>query len=219
MAIQFTAVRIDDGPRPDHFKSEEMVLWGKILDRLWMAPFVEGKGSSGNMGFRIPHGICVTPSGSALRSLTVRDIMTVSRVEDAGRGVQVFFYGSHDKVPTSEALIYWDIFKKRKNVNVVLHGHDSICLEESAGVKKKFRGEVAMTQKISDAGSLEFRKDIKGILEGRASYLIGKGHGFFALGSTFEEAGLLALKFRTEAMKLLLGKQFIKRIKNKYDLL
>lgn len=218
MAIQFTPFRVKDGKKPDDNKVKELILWGKIFDSLWMAPYVEGKGSSGNMGFRIPRGICVTPSGSALGELTAGDIITITDVKEDAEGVSVFFYGHPKKEPTSETLIYWDIFKKRKDACVVLHGHDSICLEKTAEIRKVFPNEVAMTRTVTDAGSFEFRKDMQTISSGNNSYLIGRGHGFFALGRTFEEAGLLALKFRAEAINLLFGKQFIEGLKKKYDL-
>lgn len=218
MAIQFTPVRVKDGRKPDNDKAKKLVLWGKIFDRLWMAPYVEGKGSSGNIGFRMPHGICVTPSGGALGELTTGDIMTVVDVREEGEKVSVFFYGHPEKKPTSEALIYWDIFKKRSDVDVILHGHDSICLEKTTRMKEIFHNEVSVTQAVTGAGSFEFRKDIEGLLSGSEPYLIGKGHGFFALGKTFEEAGLLALRFRTEAINLLFGKEFIEGLKKKYDL-
>ena len=219
MAIQFTPVRVDDGISPDDKISRDLILWGKIFDRLWMAPYVEGKGSSGNIGFRMPHGICVTPSGSSLGELEVEDIMTVVDVKEEDGEISVFFYGHPEKKPTSEALIYWDIFKARDDADVVLHGHDSFCLEKDSEIYNNFSEEIAMTKVVQEAGSFELRSDIQGILSGEESYLVGKGHGFFALGKNFEEAGLLALRFRTEAINLLFGEEFIEEVKKKYDLL
>ncbi|MDD5438828.1 MAG: class II aldolase/adducin family protein [Candidatus Omnitrophica bacterium] len=218
MAIQFIPVRVKNRVQPDRSKALLMVSWGKIFDSLWMAPYVKGKGSAGNMGFRMPGGICVTPSGGALGELSPEHIMTVIDVRDEKPGIKVYFYGHPGKRPTSEALIYWDIFKKRKDVDVVLHGHDSLCLETSNAVMALHRNEVCMTPRITEAGSQEFRRDINCILSARKNYLIGKGHGFFALGKTFGEAGILALKYRTEATGLLLGKKFMERLKKKYDL-
>jgi len=77
---------------------------------------------------------------------------------------------------------------------------------------------IAVTSRVTGAGSPEFRADIRGLLSGGASYLIGKGHGFFALGKTFDEAGLLALRFRTEATGLMLGKKVIEELKRKYEI-
>jgi len=218
MAVSFRPVRVKEGKRPDARKADEMILWGRIFDRLYMAPYVEGKGSAGNMAFRAPNGICITPSGGALGSLRADEIMTVVDVKEDGGGLSVLFYGHPGKAPSSETLIYWDIFKRRRDVNAVLHGHDSICLEKTDAIRKIFPADVSETRKATDAGSFDFVEEMRGILSGSNRYLVGKGHGFFALGKDFEEAGLLALKLRTEATGLLLGKKFMDGLKEKYDI-
>ena len=131
MAVQFNPVRIKNGPKPDKENVGRLMTWGKIFDTLGMVPYVNKKGSAGNMGFRSARGICVTSSGSFMGDLKPDNIMTIVDVREGKKGPTVYFYGHSKKLPTSEALIYWDIFKLRPDVNVVLHGHDCICLEKN----------------------------------------------------------------------------------------
>ncbi len=216
MIIQFNATRIEDGEKPSEILATQLIRWGKIMDCLYMAPYVKGKGSAGNIGFRDSNGmIYVTSSGGCLGNLSFDNIMAIERVEEENPP-RVYFYGHKEKKPTSESLIYWDIFQSRKDISVVLHGHDLLSLEKAEHLQEAHPEFVSITASVTNAGSPEFRREINKILNRNNHYLIGKEHGFFALGKTFDEAGFLSLELRTEATNLFLREE-MNRLKNKYD--
>lgn len=206
------------GKRPDPVSVKNLILWGSIFDNLWMAPYVKGKGSAGNMGFRAGRKICVTASGGRLGSLGPGDIMTIVDVRTKNGKPSVYFYGRAAKNPTQEALIYWDIFRKRKDVNVILHGHDLFALDNTAHMRRMFPRDIAITRTMAEAGSAELRRQIIEALTGRTSYLIARGHGFFALDATFEDAGRTALKVRQAVFNRITGRDYIGALKRKYEI-
>ncbi len=219
MAIQFDAVRVPTSESLEQQKVENLILWGRILNTLSMAPYVKGKGSAGNMGCRIENGICVTPSGTYIGELKPDDLMVVVDVVERKTRPTLYFYGHPDKMPTSESLIYWDLFKKRNDANVILHGHDLLTLQTAQYIVENSQGHVAITENVTEDGSLQFRKEMKAIASSKANYLLGKEHGFFALGQNFAEAGMLTLKYHHEAINLVVGNDFFEEGKKKYGLL
>ena len=107
------------------------------------------------------------------------------------------YWNPSGKKPTSEWEIYWDIFKKRKEINAVLHGHDLFALETAYDLVKEYPEEVAITKRVTDAGSIEYREDMQEIVSDKNIYLIGKEHGFFALGKNFfKQTGVIKGKLK-----------------------
>lgn len=217
MGIQYNAVRAGDSisKKPRIALARQLVAWGKIFDDLGMAPYVNGKGSAGNMGFKSDGRVFVTPSGGCLGNLDIEDIMAVINYDEITNNL--YFHGSRGKNPTSEALIYWDIFNEREDISVILHGHDLLSLEKANALMKKHPGMISITPNVTEAGSKEFRKEMHDLSKSKKNYLVGKGHGFFALGKTFDEAGSMSLRMRTEAINLFLGDK-IKKLNKKYSI-
>jgi L-fuculose-phosphate aldolase len=199
--------------RPKEKLANEMMLWGKIMGDLRMVPYVEEKGWAGNIGFRENDTIWVTPSGGIIDDIKPDDLMGITK-----KGNKIVFFGDKEKKPTSEWEIYWIIFKKRPDINVILHGHDLFALETAKKLTEEYPKEVALTTKVTEAGSSEFRDDMLEIVTDTNTYLVGKEHGFFALGKTFEEAGKLALEFRSRANELMIGKGKYKELLDKYHI-
>lgn len=197
---------------PNKKLANEMIFWGKIMGALNMVPYVSEKGWAGNMGFRENEIIWVTPSGGGINKLKIEEIVGITNDQN-----KIVYFNTSDKKPTSEWEIYYKIFKKRPEINAILHGHDLFALETAEKLNKIYN-EVALTKSITGSGTLEFRDEILSILTKDNNYLIGKAHGFFSLGRDFEQAGILALDFRTKANKLLIGIEKYNSILNKYHI-
>ncbi len=205
--------RINCSKKPSDKLAQAMIHWGKIMGALKMVPYVSGKGWAGNMGFSEKGSVWVTPAGGVINDIKMGDIVGISQ-----EGNKMVFWGQAGKKPTSEWEIFWEIFKKRKDIKAILHGHDLFALETAEALVKQNPEKVALTKGVTDAGSAEFRDEILEILTGKNTYLIGKGHGFFALGKTFEEAGMLSLEFRSMASELMVGSEEYKRLLDKYHI-
>jgi len=193
--------------------AEEMIHWGKVMGSLRMVPYVTEKGWAGNIGFRENNCVWVTPSGGIINDIRLEDIMGIMEIDS-----EIIFWGNPEKKPTSEWEIYWDIFNRRPNVNAVLHGHDLFALETAEQLREQYPNEVTLTKGVTESGSVEFRDEIAEIITDTNTYLIGREHGFFALGKTFEEAGMLALDYRSRANEIMIGKEEYKRILDKYHI-
>ena len=185
--------------------------WGKIMGYSEMAPHVAGKGWAGNIGFREKDAIWVTPSGGVINDIKMEDIVGIT-----SKGSSIAYWSLRGAKPTSEWEIYWGLFKKRQDANVILHGHDLFALEKAETLKKAYPDIVALTKNVTEAGSPEFRDEILEIATNNNSYLIGREHGFFALGRTFDEAGKLVLEFRSRANRLMIGEEKYLELINKH---
>ena len=205
--------RIDCEDGPSKELADKMIRWGRIMGNLRMVPYVEGKGWAGNIGFRENNVIWVTPSGGVIDDIKPEDIVGITEKEN-----KIVFFGGKGKKPTSEWEIYWIIFKKRQDIKVILHGHDLFALETAEKLIQRYPKEVALTKNVTEAGSPEFKDDMLEIVTDTNTYLIGKEHGFFALGKTFEEAGRLALEFRSRANELMVGREKYRELLGKYHI-
>ena len=190
--------RIDYKEKPDRILANNMVYWGRIMSSMKMVPYVDGKGWAGNIGFRKDKNIWVTCSNCMINDIKLEDIIGITKVDK-----NIGFFGHQTKKPTSEWEIYWEIFKQKPYINAILHGHDSLTLETAERLKGNYPDDVALTKSVTKSGSTEFRDEILEFVNPDSShiYLIGREHGFFALGKSFEEAGEIALIFKTRAAK------------------
>lgn len=211
--VNYKIERIDCKDKPGKKLADEMIKWGKIMGNLRMVPYVEEKGWAGNIGFREKETIWVTPAGGVINDIKQEDMVGITKKDN-----KIVFFGDKEKRPTSEWEIYYGIFIKRREINAILHGHDLFALDTAEKVKQDYPDEVALTKSITGSGSSEFRDEILQILTGTNSYLIGREHGFFALGKTFDEAGMLALEFRSRANELMIGKKKYRKLLDKYHI-
>lgn len=213
MAKPHKIERINCKKRPSIKLANEMILWGKIMGHLRMVPHVAGKGWAGNIAFRENDAVWVTSAGCIIDNIKIGDIIGITEKDN-----KIVFWGYTDKKPTSEWEIHWGVFKKRHDINIILHGHDPLALETAEKLNEIYSNEVALTKRITEAGSPEFRDEMLEIATNTNSYLIGRNHGFFSLGKTFNDAGALALEFRSRSNELMMGKENYKKLLDKYNI-
>jgi len=119
------------------------------------------------------------------RKLTPKDFFTVSSV-DMKKGI---VGGTGLKPPSSETMFHAAIYKKRKDVQAVFHGH---CGEILSRVQKL---GIRQTRKEEVYGSAALVRRILEIL-GKEDFIVMKNHGFISMGRSPDAAGRKALSIQ-----------------------
>ena len=175
---------------PKSPKITEIVFWGKIFSDLSLAPSY-GAGSHGNMSFRYRRGCVITATRTDLKNLDAGDfIEIIDCVKEKGE-MLVFCNGK--RVPSTDAVIHYLIYRERPDIHAILHGHDDLVLE------KADQFHIARTGCERESGSLALFREIQKVLA-RKKYLIIRNHGILAFGRTIREAGERALRVHERAM-------------------
>lgn len=87
-----------------------LIMYGKMMGDKNFTP-----GYSGNMSHRFGENFLITTSGSANAHLTHDEIVWV---DINGKNLE-----NNSKKPSSEALMHFEIYKKRPDINAILHVH------------------------------------------------------------------------------------------------
>ena len=88
---------------------KEIIEYGKIIDRKNFSP-----GNSGNISVKFEDKILITASGSSNGSLTEEDIVLIGFDGKTIDG---------PKNASSEKLMHIEVYKKRKDINAIIHVH------------------------------------------------------------------------------------------------
>ncbi|KZX15281.1 class II aldolase/adducin family protein [Methanobrevibacter curvatus] len=171
-------------------------------------------GKAGNISGRIKYNgkdiIAITPTLISLNRLKYEDIVLVD--------IEGNFIGDgiSNKKPSSELFMHLNIYKKRNDINGIVHTHSPYVTGFSFSDKKlkrmegfgKIENEFLKEIPYKKPGSEELAIHVASAI-GNEDVLILKKHGVIALGKTIEEAGDLA-EFVEETSKI----QFISNILN-----
>jgi len=162
---------------------DDLIEVGKIL---YHKNLVVGK--LGNISARVEEGFVITSSGSSLGNLKVDDFVFLSREGEVRRG----------KRPSMETPLHLEIYKKRSDVNAVIHTHSpySVIMSlknsqldfSSVFIEGKFEaGKVPFLP----SGSEELSRETARVLSQKDVALLEK-HGVVAVGEDPFEALYLA---------------------------
>jgi ribulose-5-phosphate 4-epimerase/fuculose-1-phosphate aldolase len=167
---------------PRDARIEELKEWCRIFQRNGLTPEFEGN-YTGNLSFRCRGGLVITASGLKSKQNLGNDCFVYVKDYDEQSNT-VYVEGSMQ--PSSEAVMHYLIYKTRREVNAVFHGHnDAIIMNaEKLGFP--------VTEREHDPGTAELAKEALKILENKNLGVL-KNHGFVSLGRTMKEAGELAL--------------------------
>lgn len=157
---------------PDDPRIEDLRKWCRIFAGKGLSPKVDGGASAFNLSFRVGAGFIITASGLA-RTADLEKGCFVRVVSFDAEGMAALAEGIREPPPDTPAhsLIYF----MRPEISAVFHGHDPLA--------------------VTGTESLEEIK--RAVFAGNCLRM--KGHGFFALGRTMDEAGLAALEMRERA--------------------
>jgi len=171
---------------PADARMEELKIWCAEFHRRNFAP-PYGEFSQGNLSFRIrPDENAFVISGSQVGwkdSLTDDKFVTVHRC-DLERGM---VYASGTRDPSSESMFHFAIYRARKDVGAVFHGHSREIL------KCVNKLNLPETHEKAPYGSIELVRSIMDVL-GDANFIHIRKHGFVSLGATMKEAGERAIE-------------------------
>lgn len=164
---------------PQDFRIEELKNYSKMFADYDLAPPYPG-GSHGNLSFRIAaeqDPFIITASMTALFDpLKPEDFVQVNFVDVEKN--KVFAEGK--RLPSSESIIHFGIYRIREDVNVVFHGHSEYILNN---VKKL---GIPETENEEEFGTLELVDEALE-LASEHNLFVMKNHGFVALGNSMEE--------------------------------
>jgi ribulose-5-phosphate 4-epimerase/fuculose-1-phosphate aldolase len=167
---------------PRNAKNEELKEWSEKFQKNGLTPEFKGN-YTGNLSFRSKKGFVITASGLKSKENLSNDCFVYVKNYDEQNNT-VYIEGSRQ--PSSEAVMHFLIYKTRKEVNAVFHGHnDAIIMNaEKLGFP--------VTEREYEPGTIELAKEVLKVL-GDKNLIVLKNHGFVSLGRTMKEAGELAL--------------------------
>ncbi len=125
--------------------------------------------TAGNISFRDGMTFRITQSGAVLEQIGEKD----------------FVLPEPENNPSCEVKIHDFIYKKRPDVNWIIHLHDDVVLNNPR--------DLPITEKYAKFGTQELVDEIAKILN-QENYLVIKNHGIIALGSSLEETIQLITK-------------------------
>jgi ribulose-5-phosphate 4-epimerase/fuculose-1-phosphate aldolase len=167
---------------PSDARIEELKEWCRRFQRSGLTPEFEGN-YTGNLSFRFREGLVITASGLKSKENLSNDCFVYVKNYDEPTNT-VYIEGSRQ--PSSEAVMHYLIYKTRKEVNAVFHGHNKAIIMNAE--KLGF----PVTEREYDPGTIELAKECLKVL-GAKKLIVLRNHGFVSLGRTMKKAGELAL--------------------------
>ena len=185
--IRFNIIFVSDEV-PSDARIDDLKEWSERFQRNGLTPEIEGN-YTGNLSFRSKEGFVITASGLKSKESLSNDCFVYVKNYDEQNNT-VYVEGSRQ--PSSEAVMHYLIYKTRKEVNAIFHGHnDAIIMNaEKLGFP--------VTEKEHEPGTTELAKEALKVL-GNNKLIVLKNHGFVSLGRTMKEAGELALATLTQS--------------------
>jgi len=151
-------------------------------------------GSGGNVSVKIngENAFAITPSGRPYKNLTPNDICILDFDQNQIEGAHA---------PSMESGMHVAIYKKRPDVNAIVHTHQnkaSIFSVLNRPIPALFDevcmniGEIVDVVPYALSGSLKLAENVAGKLENGCNCYIMQNHGVLCLGHTLEKACLNA---------------------------
>ncbi len=176
----------------EHPKISELKKWCKIFHAKDLAPPYPN-GSFGNLSFRTKeNAFIITGSRIGLKNDLQNDSFVQIQKCDLH---QKIIYVIGIRKPSSETMLHAEIYRHRKDVNAIFHGHCHELLEKCSKLK------IPETSEEKPYGTIELVKSVLTILK-KNKMIMMKNHGFIALGKTMQETGNIVLHFLTKAKNI-----------------
>lgn len=147
---------------------KELVKWSRIL-----GDFTKTEGNEGNLSARIKNGFIITTANSILKFLTMDNLALVNKFDFKKYSL---IKGMGLAYPSSETPLHFLIYKKRKDVNYIIHLHNL-----------KLRKNIKITKKEFPYGTKELSREVVKTL-GKEGIIIIKAHGILSVGRKIEDA-------------------------------
>ena len=171
-------------PRDPRIK--ELKYWCREFHRYNLTP-PHKSGSCGNLSFRLENDkdpFIITGSRIGLKDVLFDNcFVKVSSIDLETCIVRA--RGTRE--PSSESMLHFAIYHRRKDINAIFHGHSQKILSCVNKLK------IPETKQEEPYGSIKLVQSVLEVLDNK-SFLVIKKHGFISLGRTMKEAGELALQ-------------------------
>ena len=159
---------------------------------------------SGNVSCRWNNGFLITPSGMSYNKINSDDIVYINDNK--------IFKGK--RKPSIEWQFHYDIFKNKKNVNVIIHNHPPYATGLSILQKNIkpyhymiafFGGNDVKCAKFALPGSKKLSQHVIKSLNNRNACLLSN-HGSIIVGSDFDETLILTEELETLCKQITIAK-------------
>jgi L-fuculose-phosphate aldolase len=170
----------DGATRPDSISIQTLIdkyvkdftYCGKLIGKNGLSV-----GSGGNLSIKVPGGMLVTSTGSALDNLHADEIIFVA---EANRE-NVYFFGLKD--PSSESINHWTIYEEMPDVKAIAH----------VNVGPKEDKNIPTTLEEIPYGTIELGLNIMPLLK-KTNVAFLKDHGVVTIGQSLLEATTLLIE-------------------------
>lgn len=164
---------------PSHMGLDKLIHWCSVFHKENLTPIHES-GTAGNLSFRVKNEkFIITGAGLIGKcTLTPADFVFVEDCNIAERSVVV----SGERLPSSESMMHFAIYKNLPEVNAIFHGHHHGLLHSAK------RMGIPITSRVCPYGSEKLIESILPML-GKTNFFMIREHGFLSLGKTMDEAG------------------------------
>jgi ribulose-5-phosphate 4-epimerase/fuculose-1-phosphate aldolase len=179
--IRFNIIFVSDEV-PSDARIDELKEWCERFQRNGLTPEFEGN-YTGNLSFRCREGLVITASGLKSKQNLSNDCFVYVKNYDQPSNT---VYVEGRRQPSSEAVMHYLIYKTRKEVNAVFHGHNKAIVVNAE--KLGF----PVTEREHEPGTIALAKEALKAL-GNKNLVVLRNHGFVSVGRTMKDAGELAL--------------------------
>lgn len=174
------------GNIPDDERIERLKYWCNQFHLHNLAPSYQG-GSFGNLSFRFKDGcndFIITGAKTDLGdNLANNCFVKVESCNFEDRKV----YVSGTREPSSESMLHFAIYNRRKDVNAIFHGHCQLILCNADKL------QITETAAEQPYGSIELVESVLDVLDDKF-FLVMKNHGFICMAKDMEHAGEIAFE-------------------------
>jgi len=179
--IRFNTIFVSDQVPVDP-RVDELKKWCERFQKSGLTPEFEGN-YTGNLSFRSKEEFIITASGLKNKQNLSNDCFVYVKNYDQQSNT---VYVEGRRQPSSESVMHYLIYKARKEVNAVFHGHNKAIVmnAEKLGLR--------VTEKEYESGTTALATEALKALDDK-NLVVLQNHGFVSLGGTMKEAGELAL--------------------------
>lgn len=173
---------------PADNRIDKLRKWCRIFHENDLAPYYPG-GTHGNMSFRVKPGedtfVITAARTSFAKELPPEAFFTITGV-DLEKAI-VYASGARSREPSSETMLHYAIYRERRDVTAILHGH---CIAITQNAEK---AGIVTTKEFVEPGTVKVVDSVLEVLNDHI-FIEMKEHGFMSLGKSIDEAGLLAME-------------------------
>ena len=178
-----TILRKEEAPNLP--QAREVMRWCVILNNMTLL-----HGTRGEISFRTPRGFAITGSGARLSSLNPSQIVEVLEYNQAENAL----YVKGVTEPSHESILHHVIYRKRPDVNAIIHIYDSTMLNAHSDL------DIPIISRYSPDEILRTL--------GKQDAIAIKNNGLLFLGPSLKDAGNLIVRKHTDEFRIRLGRTF-----------